>query len=113
MTPSVIARSPCDEAIQGPRAVAPGLLRCARNDDGVDAAIIGHRLSGLRARKWTTESKFTNSNESSHRFAGFDRTCYSLTAPNAVFGSAVSMFRGPSCTPHMMLCRVAESRSRL
>src|SRR6202166_4583584 len=24
--PSVIARSPCDEAIQGPRAVAPGLL---------------------------------------------------------------------------------------
>ena len=42
--PSVIARSPCDEAIQGPRAVAPGLLRCARNDGGVDAAIIGHRL---------------------------------------------------------------------
>ena len=41
---NVIARSPCDEAIQGPRAVAPGLLRCARNDDGVDAAIIGHRL---------------------------------------------------------------------
>jgi hypothetical protein len=24
--------------------VAPGLLRCARNDGGVDAAIIGHRL---------------------------------------------------------------------
>jgi hypothetical protein len=38
---TVIARSPCDEAIQGPRAVAPGLLRCARNDGGVDAAIIG------------------------------------------------------------------------
>src|SRR5579863_6750133 len=45
---TVIARSPCDEAIQGPRAVAPGLLRCARNDDGVEAAIIGHRLSRLR-----------------------------------------------------------------
>ena len=42
---TVIARSPCDEAIQGPRAVAPGLLRCARNDGGVDATIIGHRLS--------------------------------------------------------------------
>src|SRR5271163_1285731 len=42
---AVIARSPCDEAIQGPRAVAPGLLRCARNDGGVDATIIGHRLS--------------------------------------------------------------------
>ena len=40
---TVIARSPCDEAIQGPRAVAPGLLRCARNDGGVDAVIIGHR----------------------------------------------------------------------
>jgi hypothetical protein len=39
---TVIARSPCDEAIQGPRAVAPGLLRCARNDGGVDATIIGH-----------------------------------------------------------------------
>src|ERR1700722_3267651 len=37
-TPSVIARSPCDEAIQGPRAAAPG-LRCARNDDGVDLHI--------------------------------------------------------------------------
>ena len=36
-TLAVIARSPCDEAIQGPRAVAPGLLRCARNDGGVDA----------------------------------------------------------------------------
>jgi hypothetical protein len=41
---TVIARSPCDEAIQGPRAVTPGLLRCARNDGGVDATIIGHRL---------------------------------------------------------------------
>src|SRR5271156_6285821 len=30
--PSVIARSSCDEAIQGPRDVAPGLLRFARND---------------------------------------------------------------------------------
>ena len=40
--PSVIARSPCDEAIQGPqyagasnpdgRTAAPGLLRFARND---------------------------------------------------------------------------------
>src|SRR5271170_8000188 len=39
------ARSPCDEAMQGPRAVAPGLLRCARNDGGIDATIIGHRLS--------------------------------------------------------------------
>jgi hypothetical protein len=28
----VIARSSCDEAIQGPRDAAPGLLRCARND---------------------------------------------------------------------------------
>ena len=45
MTPlAVIARSPCDEAIQGPRAVAPGLLRFARNDGGVDAAIIGRLL---------------------------------------------------------------------
>src|ERR1700677_2144622 len=35
--------SPCDEAIQGPRAVAPGLLRCARNDGALDATIIGHR----------------------------------------------------------------------
>jgi hypothetical protein len=39
----------CEEPLrrsnpEGPRAVAPGLLRCARNDDGVDAAIIGHRL---------------------------------------------------------------------
>src|ERR1700723_1335282 len=42
---TVIARSACDEAIQGPRAVAPGLLQCARNDGGVDATIIGHRLS--------------------------------------------------------------------
>src|SRR5580658_10506760 len=41
---TVIARSPCDEAIQRPRAVAPGLLRCARNDGGVDATIIGHRM---------------------------------------------------------------------
>ena len=41
---TVIARSPCDEAIQGPRAVAPGLLRCARNDGEVDGAILGHRL---------------------------------------------------------------------
>jgi hypothetical protein len=31
-TPSVIARSPCDEATQGPRDAAPGLLRFARND---------------------------------------------------------------------------------
>jgi hypothetical protein len=31
-TPSVIARSSCDEAIQGPRDAAPGLLRFARND---------------------------------------------------------------------------------
>ena len=30
---------------QGPRTVAPGLLRFARNDGGVDAAIIGHRHS--------------------------------------------------------------------
>jgi len=44
---TVIARSPCDEAIQGPRAVAPGLLRCARNDGGVDATIIGHRLKAI------------------------------------------------------------------
>src|ERR1700734_398853 len=44
---TVIARSPCDEAIQGPCAVAPGLLRCARNDGGVDATIIAHRLSSL------------------------------------------------------------------
>jgi hypothetical protein len=43
---AVIARSPCDEAIQGPRAVAPGLLRCARNDGRVDAAIIGRLLRG-------------------------------------------------------------------
>ena len=49
--PSVIARSPCDEAIQGPRTVAPGLLRCARNDGGVDAAIIGRRLSALTSLK--------------------------------------------------------------
>src|SRR5271170_7568600 len=42
---TVIARSPCDEAIQGPRAVAPGLLRRARNDGGVDEAIIGHLLT--------------------------------------------------------------------
>ena len=41
---TVIARSPCDEAIQGPRAVAPGLLRRARNDGEVDGAILGHRL---------------------------------------------------------------------
>src|SRR5271170_5413754 len=39
---TVIARSPCDEAIQGPRAVAPGLLRRARCDGRADAAIIGH-----------------------------------------------------------------------
>src|ERR1700735_2221246 len=45
--PSVIARSPCDEAIQGARAVAPGLPRCARNDGGVDAAIIGRLLINL------------------------------------------------------------------
>ena len=52
---TVIARSPCDEAIQGTRAVARGLLRCARNDGGVDATIIGHRLSwappGLELRQ--------------------------------------------------------------
>src|SRR5271155_3686915 len=41
---TVIARSPCDEAIQGPRAAAPGLLRCARNDGEVDGAILGHRV---------------------------------------------------------------------
>jgi hypothetical protein len=41
---AVIARNPCDEAIQGPRAVAPGLLRFARNDGGVDAVIIGRLL---------------------------------------------------------------------
>src|SRR5271154_4008274 len=29
---SLIARSPCDEATQGPRDAAPGLLRCTRND---------------------------------------------------------------------------------
>src|ERR1700688_2352967 len=45
---TVIARSPCDEAIQGPRAVAPGLLRCARNDGGADATIIGLRLRDSR-----------------------------------------------------------------
>jgi hypothetical protein len=49
---TVIARSPCDEAIQGPRAVAPGLLRCARNDGGVDATIIGHRLSTGKPSLW-------------------------------------------------------------
>src|SRR6202044_1741563 len=48
---TVIARSPCDEAIQGPRAVAPGLLRCARNDGGVDATIIGHRLNRAGAAR--------------------------------------------------------------
>jgi hypothetical protein len=48
---AVIARSPCDEAIQGPRTVAPGLLRCARNDGGVDVAIIGHRISALTCLK--------------------------------------------------------------
>ena len=32
--PSVIARSPCDEAIQGPTSATPGLLRFARNDGG-------------------------------------------------------------------------------
>src|ERR1700678_3185976 len=32
--PPVIARSSCDEATQGPRDAAPGLLRCARNDGG-------------------------------------------------------------------------------
>jgi hypothetical protein len=41
--PAVIARSPCDEAIQGPRTVAPGLLRFARND-GVE---VGSLISGL------------------------------------------------------------------
>ncbi|HWD59002.1 MAG TPA: hypothetical protein VG308_12015, partial [Stellaceae bacterium] len=36
---SVIARSSCDEATQGPRDAAPGLLRCARNDgDAAGAA---------------------------------------------------------------------------
>jgi hypothetical protein len=45
---AVIARSPCDEAIQGPRTVAPGLLRCARNDGGLDPAIIGCRLNCFR-----------------------------------------------------------------
>src|ERR1700688_4078621 len=46
---TVIARSPCDEAIQGPRAVAPGLLRCARNDDGFDAAASPKLRGGPRA----------------------------------------------------------------
>ena len=55
-TLTVIARSPCDEAIQGPRAVAPGLLRCARNDGGVDATIIGHRLSRAPLEKRSNES---------------------------------------------------------
>src|SRR5277367_6078696 len=40
----VIARSSCDEAIQGPRDAAPGLLRCARNDGwGVGSFISGRR----------------------------------------------------------------------
>ena len=42
----VIARSSCDEAIQGPRDAAPGLLRCARNDGwGVGSFISARRLS--------------------------------------------------------------------
>src|SRR5271163_3786078 len=42
---SVIARSSCDEATQGPRDAAPGLLRCARND-GLELArsFLGARL---------------------------------------------------------------------
>ena len=53
---TVIARSPCDEAIQGPRAVAPGLLRCARNDGGV----IGHRLRGRSAKSDLAYNRFRN-----------------------------------------------------
>src|ERR1700678_4290022 len=44
--PPVIARSSCDEATQGPRDAAPGLLRCARNDGlGVGSLVSGRRLS--------------------------------------------------------------------
>ena len=41
---AVIARSPCDEAIQGLRAVAPGLLRCARNDGLGVGSFISERI---------------------------------------------------------------------
>ena len=47
----VIARSACDEAIQGPRDAAPGLLRCARNDGcGVGSFVSGRRLSNAVRR---------------------------------------------------------------
>jgi hypothetical protein len=49
--PPVIARSPCDKAIQGPRNVAPGLLRCARNDGfGVGSIVSGRRLTSTAHR---------------------------------------------------------------
>ena len=42
--------SSCDEAIQGPRDAAPGLLHCARNDGwGVGSSISGRRLSNRDA----------------------------------------------------------------
>ena len=54
----VIARSSCDEAIQGPRDAAPGLLRCARNDGwGVGSFIFGRRLSTNRSLL-ATDPKF-------------------------------------------------------
>ena len=42
---AVIARKPCDEAIQGSQPVAPGLLRSARNDGGCNAMISLRRLT--------------------------------------------------------------------
>src|SRR6202042_3307380 len=41
---AVIARSSCDEAIQGPRDVAPGLLRCANKKQTVTALILLEKL---------------------------------------------------------------------
>jgi len=47
---AVIARSSCDEAIQGPQPAAPGSLRYARDDAGGGFNYIGRRLSaGLPA----------------------------------------------------------------
>ena len=74
---TVIARSPCDEAIHspsrdgrsyerpmGPRTVAPGWLRCARNDGRVGPSIKQQRnfptCNPLKKLKTAKESRFTS-----------------------------------------------------